>query len=82
MSANIDNCHSNTNNSSSALFISTIYVVGYSTLNADILLYINDMQMMRDRKKEKTKSVYCCITFMGTYMVIREKEREKAHLVS
>jgi hypothetical protein len=63
VSVNNDNCHSNTNNPSSVLFI---YTVGYCTLNAVDVQYINDMQMIR--KIEKKKSVYCFIGHTHMYI--------------
>jgi hypothetical protein len=75
---NSDDCHSNTNKTSSVLFISTLNVVDYSTLNAGVQC-INDMQMIKEteRRKDKIRLLFH-YSYMYTYCdERRETETER-----
>jgi len=79
VSVNNDDCHFNTNIPSSVLFISPIYVVGYSTLNTNVQ-YINDMQMMRETERNRRNPFIVSLLiyiYICTHIVIRKKETER-----
>ncbi len=82
VSVNNDNCHFNTNIPSSVLFISPIYVVGYSTLNTNVQ-YINDMQMMRETERNRRNPFIVSLLiyiYMYTYCDQKERDRKTTYL--